>query len=122
MSRYNNYFANDFGSCRLLAYAFDHCRNRQVRIFLMPGEIECVGISDGTDKWIAPVSDTLFSVNIKNMLRDLQDGIPLPHPVPPQPKGIRKRSVLIGADPPARKRRHLLTENQPQPRSRHVLT
>lgn len=93
MSRFNHYFNNSFASCRHLANAFDPHRNRDVRIYQIPGEVECVGVSDGVDKWIAPVVAELFTVNILKLMRDLQDGIPIKLPVMSGQK--RTRRVLM---------------------------
>ena len=74
MASFNHYFANHFSSCRLLAKAYDHCRLRDVKIYQVPGHIEFVGVTDGTDCWIAPVSAELFTLNILQLMRDLSDG------------------------------------------------
>ena len=115
MNRFNAYINNDFSGCRLLAYAYDHCRLREVRIYMVPGFMEEVGVTDGTDRWIAPVVADPFSVNIKRIMTDLQAGKHVPLPVRPARLGpIRARVQLKTSEPleevlPIRKRRVIQT-------------
>lgn len=120
MSRYNNYFANGFRACRLLAYARDNHRNRDVRIYAMPGEFSVVGVTDDTDCWIAPVSADPFSVNITRLMKDLGEGKPLPPPKPPGESGRVRKSLVT--DNPSPTRRKLLEQPTPAKRNRHVLS
>lgn len=125
MSRFNQYFNNDFRACTLLAYARDHHRGRDVRIYLMPGDVENVGITDGVDKWICPVICNPFSVDVRKLVGDFMSGIPLPKPMPlGSTKALRR--ALLGdepSQPPVRARRALLAPaNQTTARSRRVLT
>lgn len=124
MSRFNNYFANDFASCKLVAYARDPHRGRDVRLYLMPGHIDVVGVTDGVDKWICPVIANPFSVNIVQWMRNHLDGLPNPPPVPPGQQAGRRRLVIADTDQaPARPRRALLAavEANPEPRNRRAL-
>lgn len=73
MARYNHHFANHFGGCRLLKSGHDPHRNRPVKIYAIPGEFDVVGISDGTDAWIAPVA-TGFLEDVRKMLVRIQQG------------------------------------------------
>ena len=74
----------------LLANARDEHRNRDVRLYLMPGEFDTVGVTDGTDAWVAPVIADPFSVNIIQIMKDVRDGkIIKPNEVP------RKRHRII---------------------------
>lgn len=73
MSRYNNYFASHFSSCRLLKVGRDPHRGRDVKIYAIPGEFDVVGISDGTDSWVAPVA-TGFLEDVRKMLVRIQAG------------------------------------------------
>lgn len=124
MSRFNNYFANDFASCRLLAYARDPHRERDVRIYLMPGDIENVGITDGVDKWICPVIANPFSVDIVKLVRMICDGVPIPKPMPPGASRTTRRAVLFDHSPqvPKTSRRAILATIETTPRTRRVLT
>lgn len=79
-----------FASCTLLAYARDHCRERDVRLYLLPETDSCVGVADGTDAWIAPVSASVFSVNVERIIADFRAGKGLPKPVPPQRGRVRR--------------------------------
>jgi len=81
MSRYNHLMESHFGSCLLLASAHDHCRNRDVRLYKLPGEDKHVGVTDSTDCWIAPAVASLFSVNVVRILEDIRAG-----KMPVQPK------------------------------------
>jgi hypothetical protein len=125
MSRFNSYFANDFASCRLLAYARDPHRERDVRIYLMPGDIENVGVTDGVDKWICPVICNPFSVNIIQLVKDIQSGVVIPKPEPPgsQGKGARRRLFNhdVPTPQPAARRAILAPLEQTQPRSRRAV-
>lgn len=115
MSKFNAYFMNDFVACRLLAYARDVYRNRDVRIYQVPGEWDFVGVTDGVDKWIAPISANPFSVNVGRLLEDIKAGKPNPKPTQPTVGGRRK--LLTTEAQPITSRRILLIT----PRKRHAL-
>lgn len=125
MSRFNHYFNGDFSGCRHLANAHDPHRDRDVRIYQIPGEIECVGVTDGVDKWIAPVVAELFTVNILKIMRDLHDGIALKLPITSGQK--RARRVLMTeteAIPPHQEPdpvRRRPSKSQPTIRQRRVI-
>lgn len=125
MSRFNHYFMNDFASCKLIAYARDPHRGRDVRLYLMPGHIDVVGVTDGIDKWIAPVIANPFSVDIIKWVKNHLDGIPNPPPVPPGAQTGRRRLVVAEPDQVSpRPRRAILAPVEAQqtaPRSRRVL-
>lgn len=72
--RFNEHLRSHFGSCRRLAKARDEHRNRDVTLFLIPGEFDIVGVSDGVDAWVSPVAINPFSVNVSRILRDIQEG------------------------------------------------
>lgn len=110
MNRYKHHFENHFASCILLAYARDPYRNRDVQLRALPGEFDHVGVSDGTDSWIAPVAGDPMRVGVARILENLRLGI-MPKPEKPV-QGRRQRAHLI-EQPPAptpRPRRHLLVE------------
>ncbi len=73
MNRWNHHFENHFGSCVLL----DNCRDRAVKLYALPGEFDLVGVTDGTDAWVAPVIADPFSVKVARLLGDLRAGRPL---------------------------------------------
>lgn len=85
MNRFNEYMANHFRSCRVIARAHDECRDRSVTIHAMPGFYDVVGVTDGTDAWVAPASAGLFfktaTGDCADLMRRLKAGEPLP-PVP----------------------------------------
>jgi len=105
---YRNWINSHFDSCRLLANAYDEHRNRSVRVFMMPGIFDVVGVSDGVDAWVAPVIIDPFSVSVKRILDDIQAGkdpaveskgrrrvqLVLPIPEVPPPQSSRKRVAL----------------------------
>jgi len=74
VSKYNRFLESQFSGCRLLAHAVDNCRNRQVRVYALPGEFSIVGVSDGVDAWLAPVIADPFSVNVGRLLDRLRAG------------------------------------------------
>lgn len=92
MSRFNAYMNSGFAGCRLLAYTRDECRHRDVRLYQVPGYEDVVGVADGTDSWIAPVSANIMSVNVRRLLDDLQAGIPLPKP---EPLAAPRRTLVL---------------------------
>jgi len=113
MPNFAHYFNSRFAGCRCLAHTFDQHRNRNVKIYQLPGHMDAVGVSDGVDRWVAPVSPELFRVNIQKLLRDLQDGADIKLPV-----------VALGdqQSAPRRPRRHLLDDvATPAPRTRRKL-
>lgn len=71
--RFNHHFANKFGACRLLKVAQDPHRNREVRIYMLPGEFDIVGMTDGVDVWIAPTV-TGFLEDVRKMLGEIRAG------------------------------------------------
>lgn len=107
MNRFNEYLAHHFkhGGCRLIARAHDRCRDRRVELYAVPGHWDVVGVSDGTDAWIAPCSAGLFfataSGDCADLMRRLQAGEELP-PIPDAPPRARTRARLPETDhPPA---------------------
>jgi len=82
-----------------------------VKIFELPGLDECVGVSDGTDAWIAPVVADPFSVNIKRVLEQFRNGTHvLNSPEDAHPPRKRK-TFAVTADPvtPAPRQRRLFS-------------
>lgn len=90
--KFNAFMLSHFktAGCRLIARAHDECRNRDVTLYALPGYWDVVGVSDGTDAWIAPASAGLFfktaTGDCADLLRRLRAGDPLP-PVPGMPGG-----------------------------------
>lgn len=95
MSRFNRFMENHFAGCRLIAKAYDHCRSRDVSLFAIPGEFQVVGVSDGTDCWMAPVIADPFSVRVQSLLDMLREGKPLPA------IGKARQRVLIAPEAPS---------------------
>jgi hypothetical protein len=98
---YAHYFNSRFSACRVLAYAYDQHRERDVTIYQIPGKVDVVGVSDTVDRWIAPVAPELFSINIQQLFRDMQSGVELKLPIyAPRPGAAqnRGRRALISDD------------------------
>lgn len=89
MSLFNNYMGNHFSACRLVAYAHDNCRNRDVSLFMIPGQVEVCGVSDGVDAWIAPLAADPFSVDIQRLFADIYAGKEIAKPIRIAPKTKR---------------------------------
>jgi len=122
MSRFNSFFQNNFSGCRKLAECYDPHRNREVSIYLLPGYVDAVGVTDGVDKWVAPVSASLFTVNIQDLLRRMHAGENLNLPVTVRREGSgsgqkrARRALLDVTEPdPAPTRRRLLVDPAPAP-------
>jgi hypothetical protein len=104
MGLFTSYLNSHFksGGCRLIARAHDKCRDRRVTLHAIPGFWDCVGVSDGTDAWVAPASAGLFFAtatgDCADIMRRLQAGEELP-PVPDWPE--QKRARLPLEDEPA---------------------
>lgn len=83
---YKHYINGHFGGCVLLAKARDVYRDRDVQVFAIPGEFDHVGVTDGTDAWIAPVIADPFSCNIQRVLEEFRNGkTPVVEGSAPQP-------------------------------------
>lgn len=54
--KYNHLFNTHFSGCLHIAGYHDPHRNRNVKIFMVPGDHSVVGICDGVDAWVAPVN------------------------------------------------------------------
>jgi hypothetical protein len=89
--RFNHYLNAHFqqGECRLIAHARDDCRQRDVRLYAIPGFWDVVGVTDGTDAWIAPAAAAPFfktaTGDVADIMRKLRNGDSLP-PVPGRPR------------------------------------
>jgi hypothetical protein len=114
VSKFNLYLNNHFAGygCRLIARARDTSRGRDVTIHAIPGYWDVVGVSDGTDAWIAPTAAGPFfktsTGDVGKIMKALEAGDPLP-PVPdaPQASPGRRRVILLDdsdASPPRRSR------------------
>lgn len=95
--KYNHYFANQFGSCRLLKTGRDPHRNRDVRIYALPGEFEVVGMTDGVDSWIAPVA-TGFLEDVRKLLNRIRSGEDV-RAIAEAAAPARRRIALPGDEP-----------------------
>lgn len=74
MAGYKNHIGSKFGSCRLVAHAHDPHRNRPVKLYHIPGDFECVGIDDGTDCFVSPISIDPFASGIARIFADIRAG------------------------------------------------
>ena len=102
MANFAHYFNSRFAGCRVLAHAYDQCRERDVTLYQIPGQVECVGVSDTVDRWIAPVAPNLFNVDIMQLFRDMNAGnpvtLPLRGPRPGQASKTGRRALLAESD------------------------
>lgn len=113
MGKYNHHFANHFGSCRLIATGWDPHRNRDIQLHLIPGELECVGVTDGVDAWVAPIA-TPFLSDVHKALQALWKGEDVRFP-------ILLPKQRPGGDPaPRRPRQRVSLDEEPEiaPRER----
>lgn len=103
MGKFTTFINTHFegSGCRLIARAFDKCRQRRVKLYAVPGYWDVVGVSDGTDAWIAPASAGLFmetaTGNCADLMRRLQAGDELP-PVPEWPDSPKRGRVALEDD------------------------
>ena len=124
MSYFNRYFNTNFAGCRLLAYARDPHRERDVSIYLMPGNITEVGVTDGVDKWICPVICNPFSVDIIKLVRAICDGESIPTPVRPGQSKARRATIEGTPDSSLKSSRRMIlapAEQAITPRSRREI-
>jgi len=92
MARFNEYLKNHWEGCRLLAEARDNHRNRDVRLYLIPGEQRYVGVSDGVDAFVAPVDINPFGVDVRKLIGEYLSTGKLPGPSTPRPR-VRNTST-----------------------------
>lgn len=65
MANFKHYFNSNFSGCLLVATGFDPHRVRDVRMYLMPGIVDVVGVNDGVDKWVAPLESPFLETLLK---------------------------------------------------------
>ena len=101
MNRWNSQINSHFSGCPVIATAYDPYRERQVTLHALPGQFDIVGITDGTDAWIAPSNIHPFSVNIPKLLETFKKGEHL-HPrvkvivgVSPQPTTTTRTRITV---------------------------
>ena len=111
---FNQYLNAHFqqGECRLIANAYDDCRNREVRLYALPGHWDVVGVTDGTDAWIAPAIAAPFfrtaTGNVAEIMRRLQHGEePLPVPAAPRRRAYIDEALLDNSTTRSRPRARL---------------
>jgi hypothetical protein len=102
VANFKHYFNNNFAGCRLIAHARDEHRNRDVRLYLIPGHLDAVGVTDGVDKWVAPSSVNVFSVDLAGTMRRISAGehvdLPLNKPQAQPVAQVRTRRTLVASD------------------------
>lgn len=74
MSDYKHHMKSHFAGCRHLANAYDPHRQRDVKLFHIPGDFTVVGVDDGTDSWIAPTMCNPFSVDVVKLYERIRSG------------------------------------------------
>ncbi len=116
MNRFNQYLNSGFASCRLIARAYDSGRQREIRMYMMPGYADNVGLTDGIDSWVCPTNVLIppHGVPISKLVADTHAGLNPPVWGTGAPVARRQRTQLLEAvlpqpnTPPARPRRALL--------------
>lgn len=110
MANYKVWMNRQFAGCRKVANAYDPYRQREVQLFMMPGEFEYVGVYDGVDAWVAPVVADPFSVSIKRIFQDVQNGkeITILSTTP-------RRPITASEAAPAPIQRRPIAQAEPQP-------
>lgn len=106
MNRFNQYFVSGFSGCKLVATGFDPHRERDVRMFLMPGITDCLGVTDTVDSWVAPLNSPFLEKVAKAVAIHFEGGTPV-FPIalgsrpgaPEQPRG--RTRLRLHTDPPA---------------------
>lgn len=71
---FKSYLNSHFSGCRLLAETYDTHRSRNVKVFMLPGEFQVVGVSDGVDAWVAPTIINPFSCDVVGLLKRIASG------------------------------------------------
>lgn len=101
MNRFNEFMGSHFKSsgCRLIARARDTCRNRDVSIFALPGYWDVVGVSDGTDAWVAPASAGVFFGTATGDCADLMKRLKAGEALPVPPPLIQRPRVHLDDEP-----------------------
>lgn len=117
MNRFNAYMSSHYSGCKLIAESEDLFRKRPVRLYLIPGEFEVIGVSDGTDAWIAPVVPQCFRVDVADIVKRIRAG----ESVPVIRTASRRRVTLVEEEPEPAPRRRVLLEEEPQPRRRRIV-
>lgn len=104
--RFNHEMNTHFRDCTLIAEAYDSHRDRHVTLHILPGNEDCVGVTDGTDAWLCPISVDAFGINIAKARSDVRDG---KDPIRRQ-KPAARRKLLLEDQPTSKTRRALLVE------------
>lgn len=96
MNRFNQHFSTHFSSCLTLVEGHDPHRDRRVVVKAIPGEFEVVGITDGVDAWVAPITvapSALFD-KVRVAMDALRKGKPMPEPT------VRRRPLHATTEQP----------------------
>ena len=120
----NHHFVNHFGSCPDLAKAYDPYRERDVELRYMADQPEFIGVTDGTDCWVAPIAGDPFRVNIVRLVADHRAGkLPQLDQHPPSRHSLSAPQPNPPPSDAPRLRRPLTVTAQPetQPRIRRAL-
>ncbi|MNL05075.1 hypothetical protein D3C87_1256560 [compost metagenome] len=116
MANFKTYINSGFSSCMLLAYARDECRSRDVRLYLIPGHDDVVGVTDGVDAWIAPAVASIMSVNVRRIIDDLRagKGVPKPEPLAAPRRTLLNMAANAEDGEPVVRRRTIAEDPKPQ--------
>lgn len=123
ISSFKYWINNRFEGCVHIATTHDPYRNRDVKVYAMPGDFELVGISDGVDCWVAPVSANpfiRFGVDVKKLLGLLREGT---FKGPANAGTLERRRIISQemSEDYVRKRIELAVAATPTPASRRII-
>lgn len=126
MANFKLYMNSNYAGCRLVATGYDPHRKRDVRMYQIPGEPEALGVSDGTDRWIAPLSSP-FLKPVLDAIRQSVSGEAVTFPVVLQERpggavGQRRERRRIQHDEPqaAPRQRRVIIREEPTPARQRV--
>ncbi len=94
ISNFKYHMNNRFSGCLHIATTHDPYRGREVKVYMLPGDYEIVGVSDGVDVWVAPVAAEPFhnfGVRVRDLLQAVRAGT---FTAPIQGNPVRRRILV----------------------------
>lgn len=110
MSDFKYHIGSKFGACKLVAVGLDPHRQREVRLYHLPGNFNYVGINDGVDCFIAPASIDPFSKGIARLFADIRAGKEIVVEQLAKPRRVvsAQRELPLGSPEPAARPRRVV--------------
>lgn len=72
---WNYHLNHHFGSCRLLATGYDPHMKSEVRYYLLPGDFDNIGVTDGTNSHVVPITTISPSINrLQGLIDEVRQG------------------------------------------------